>query len=197
MFLKKVPSGLFKEVNVMIRKGSFVIVEIMEQKSPLICMDRGLKIVNSELTLLIYLKSINYYLITLYLSFVRYFCAKQFDIKNVTLADQNITRLLKPEQKINIPLLIFDNGVRFYGFFIPYEHIIQFGHIDNKISIKLFVNIEPKEKELILTLAKKISNLIFDVTNINVASQLIKSIKINMYYHIKFNKPNIKILKQS
>ena len=176
------------------RKNSFIVIEIMEQKTPKDCMDHALGIINKELSLLTYLRYLNYYLITCYASFIRYFYTKKFDIYSVVVKDAHFKRMLSPEQNFPNELLILDNGITFYGFFVPYENILQYACFSNKCYIEMYVQVELKNKEITLTLDKKRTMMTFRLHNSKLASQLSKSMKMNMYYHIKFNKINIKVL---
>ena len=82
-------------------------------------------------------------------------------------------------KKIYKNIILYDNGIEIKNSFIPYEYIVSF---DNK-SILLLAdeNLNPADSLLIFNLPDE-------------TDELIKTIKSNMYYHLKYNKVNLDML---
>ena len=118
----------------------------------------------------------NYYLFTLFLSILKIFYYCSFHIDNFIMKydDKIIT------YKIN-KLIILDNGINLNGIFLYYENIIQFGYDENKVYLNIISKIE-EPKKILITFES------------DYAKNITNTIKINMYYHIKYHKINKEVL---
>ena len=82
-------------------------------------------------------------------------------------------------KKVYKDITLYDNGIEIENSFIPYEYIVSF----SDESIMLLVDKNMKPADSILKLKFK-----------NVNNTLMKTIKNNMYYHLKYNKVNLDML---
>lgn len=82
-------------------------------------------------------------------------------------------------KKVYKDLTLYDNGIEIGNSFIPYEYIVSFN--DKSILLLADENLKPADSILKL-----------NIKNINV--NLMKNIKSNMYYHLKYNPVNLDML---
>ena len=82
-------------------------------------------------------------------------------------------------KKVYKDITLYDNGIEIENSFIPYEYIVSFS--DESIILLVDKNMKPADS--ILKLKFK-----------NVNNTLMKTIKNNMYYHLKYNKVNLDML---
>ena len=171
------------------RKRSFIIIEIMETLSPEQMINNAIIFINKQETMLRYISNMNYYFMSLILSFINmviYY--KSYEISNVIIKQDDESRLLNKTQLTSNKLLIYDNGIKLYNFFIPYESILQFGNMDERIYFTIFGNIEFGEKIIKITLDKSKVYISFKAKNNKCSEFINNAIKWNMYYHIKYHK---------
>jgi len=87
----------------------------------------------------------------------------------------------------NLSFYIFDHGVQFYGkninFLIPYDYIIEFGNVSGSIILRVFANFTDENK---IQFSDKISVILFSANS----PKIMKTMKLNMEYHILYNKLN-------
>lgn len=82
-------------------------------------------------------------------------------------------------KKIYKDIILYDNGIEIKKSFIPYEYIVSF---DNKSMVLLAdKNLNPADSLLIFNLPDETDGLM-------------KIIKSNMYYHLKYNEVNLDML---
>jgi len=82
-------------------------------------------------------------------------------------------------KKIYKDIILYDNGIEIKKSFIPYEYIVSF----NNESLVLLAdkNLNPADSLLIFNLPDETDGLM-------------KIIKSNMYYHLKYNEVNLDML---
>lgn len=83
--------------------------------------------------------------------------------------------------------ILFDNGIKIDTSFIPYEYIVNFHDANGYINLVLLAKIEEGQ----LVPFDAIFHLSFKS---KCNSSIIKNIKSNLYYHIKYNNVNLDIL---
>ena len=167
----------------------------METLSPEQMINNAIIFINKQETMLRYISNMNYYFMSLFLSFLNmviYF--KSYEISNVVIKQDDESRLLNKTQLTSNKLLIFDNGIKLYNFFIPYESILQFGNIDDRVYFTIFGKIEFGEKILKITLDKSKVHITFKAKNNKCSVFIRNAVKWNMYYHIKYNKMNKQLI---
>ena len=82
-------------------------------------------------------------------------------------------------KKVYKDIILYDNGIEIKKSFIPYEYIVSF---DNKSMVLLAdKNLNPADSLLIFNLPDETDGLM-------------KIIKSNMYYHLKYNEVNLDML---
>lgn len=82
-------------------------------------------------------------------------------------------------KKVYKDIILYDNGIEIKNSFIPYEYIVSF---DNKSMVLLAdKNLNPADSLLIFNLPDETDGLM-------------KIIKSNMYYHLKYNEVNLDML---
>lgn len=82
-------------------------------------------------------------------------------------------------KKIYKDIILYDNGIEIKNSFIPYEYIVSFNH--ESIVLLADENLKPADYLLKLNLPQE-------------TNELIKTIKSNMYYHLKYNEVNLDML---
>ena len=82
-------------------------------------------------------------------------------------------------KKVYKDLTLYDNGIEIENSFIPYEYIVSFN--DESLIVLADENLKPADSLLKLKFK-------------NVNDTLMKTIKNNMYYHLKYNKVNLDML---
>ena len=111
------------------------------------------------------------------------------DVKNIRLTRTLIQVLMHylyfvfkryiKYKKVYKDLTLYDNGIEIENSFIPYEYIVSFN--DESLVILADKNLKPADSLLKLKFK-------------NVNDTLMKTIKNNMYYHLKYNKVNLDML---
>jgi hypothetical protein len=82
-------------------------------------------------------------------------------------------------KKVYKDIILYDDGIEIKNSFIPYEYIVSF---DNKSMVLLVdKNLNPSDSLLVFNLPDETDGLM-------------KIIKNNMYYHLKYNKVNLDML---
>jgi hypothetical protein len=174
---------------------SFVIVEIMESKTPEEIHYNAICFIRKQETFIRYLINVSYYFFNLFFSFINFLKIiiyfKSFDIKNVTVEYLGDTRYLK--RPLNSKFIVLDNGIEIYNFFIPYESILQYGSKDNVVALTIFGKIQFGLKKINIKQATTQFSLQFET---NFAENVCNIIKRNMYYHIKYNKIDKKLIEK-
>ena len=184
------------------RKNSFIIINIEEMETinlnenQLItnAITNAIKKINKEQSLLRLILYINYYLLTFCL--INLFKIKQISLFLKKFKTDNI--LLCHNKEIYKPpcindLILYDNGMILNDLFIPYENIIQFGYTDDTVYLDLFAKINKMEDNFTFSLGHNIVNISIKT---KFSLKICKHIKHNLYYHIKYNKIDIDIIKQ-
>jgi len=88
-------------------------------------------------------------------------------------------RYLGKYKKVYKNLTLYDDGIEIKNSFIPYEYIVSFN--DESIILLADKNLKPAD-----------SLIKFKLKEENCS--LVKIIKNNMYYHLKYNKVNLEML---
>ena len=111
------------------------------------------------------------------------------DVKNIRLTRTLIQVLMHylyfvfkryiKYKKVYKDLTLYDNGIEIENSFIPYEYIVSFN--DESLIVLADENLKPADSLLKLKFK-------------NVNDTLMKTIKNNMYYHLKYNKVNLDML---
>ena len=108
-----------------------------------------------------------------------------YKIEEITLKNNEETISLLKYQLLSNKIIILNDGIDFYGLHIPYEYIIQFGYIENKIYLQLFANfIQKGNNQIKLNLGGSRISVSFKTNNAGI---LVKKMKNNMYWHLKWN----------
>jgi hypothetical protein len=110
------------------------------------------------------------------------------DVKNIRLTRTLLQVLLHylyyifkrciKYKKIYNDITLYDNGIEIKNSFIPYEYIVSFSN--KSITLLVDENLKPADSVLKLKLEED--------------NTLMKTIKNNMYYHLKYNKVNLDML---
>jgi hypothetical protein len=172
----------------MVRKRSFIIIEIMESINTQNMVKNAIIIINKQETLMRYIANINYYIINFFFSFLKFVIYyKTFEIKRIIVNfNDEKTKILKELDDKQITVL--DNGLKLYNFFIPYEVIVKFGNFENNVYIQFLGKVEFDNERLSFSINKSKVELCFTLYDENKSNYLVRLIKINMFYHIKYNK---------
>ena len=88
-------------------------------------------------------------------------------------------RYLRKYKKVYKNLTLYDNGIEIKNSFIPYEYIVSFN--DESIILLADENLKPADSLIKIKLKEE-------------NCSLVKIIKNNMYYHLKYNKVNLEML---
>jgi len=126
-----------------------------------------------------------YYRISRYIFFLCIFFYKKYTIDEITLFEN---KEKKYESTGMNTLIISDTGFNIYRTHIPYENIISFCCIDNYFCLDVYAKYDKKT----LCLDKTVSIVVLKTKS---AQKIMKNIKQNMYYHIKYNKLNESVMK--
>jgi hypothetical protein len=160
-------------------------MELIDQKNNLFL--EGIKEINKQQNFLDYIIILfyNFFKKILSLLSIHNIYHTRFLIDNLKLKNNN--HLYKSVK--NVHIYFFDDSIYINNFKIPYEYIIYIMQINNNnIYIVLFGNISSDDSSKInLELSEGIVELLFTCDN---PLNIIKIIKKNMYYHIKYNKIN-------
>ena len=174
---------------------SFVIVEIMEPKTPEEIHYNAICFIRKQETFIRYLVNVSYYIFNLFFSFINFLKIviyfKSFEVKNVTVEYSGDTRYLK--RHVKNTLYVLDNGIALHNFFIPYESIFEHGFKDNIVALIIFGKVEFSEKKINI---KQDTSKVFINFESVLAKSVCDSIKWNMYYHIKYNKIDKKLIEK-
>ena len=79
-------------------------------------------------------------------------------------------------------LVVLDHGVKLCNAFVPYESLISVGYQDDTMFVNFFLHETDVPKK---------HHVKFQVNN---PSHVMKNIKDNMYYHLKYNKPDKELI---
>lgn len=117
-----------------------------------------------------------------------HFLNNTYNIYKYVIYDNNTKEIKEVEidQRLS-ELRIYDNGIKIIDDIIPYENLISYAVIDkNLLSLNLFAKYT--DDNLILN-----DSLISVYLIINKSNNILKEIKNNIDYHIKYGKINIDI----
>ena len=160
----------------------FVIIDIMENLTPDQMIDRAIKTINSQETLMVYVINIYYKLLVMIISLMNheFIYSRNFKISDVLIKYGDDARLAdKPHL-----LVVLDNGIKVFDYLIPYEYITCFNYLNNTVNVMFYGRVEFDKKSAKIVIGKCHSALSFKVNNPSYVCNLIKR---NMYYHIKYN----------
>jgi len=180
----------FLELN--IENYGHTVVEIeqlmattVSSEMKMVIMESAIQKINKQEKLITTLLNYQYYLIKYYLSFLTILFCKKFIIHKMYFSqkDHQLNYLI---QKDSV-LYLYDNGIYFNKCHIPYENILQFGIEKDICVLHILGKIEKKDDVLTMSLDKNILKVIFKM---DTPGLFLKSMKNNMFYHIKYNKVN-------
>ena len=127
-----------------------------------------------------------YYLILLFFN--------SYSINNVSLkCDETTKHLHKNQLKIN-KILILNDGIRFFGLFIPFEYLINVSNYGDVIFLNIFGDLDFGKSQTQLFIGNNRVHISFKVNNKILASTLIKKIKYNNYFYFEKSNTLPKIL---
>jgi len=151
-------------------------------------LKNALVIVRKEETLVRYILNNLYFLLTFILYYVNF---NFHSINTVYIKSGDTSRLLKESSILHI----FDNGIRIFNFFFPYETVIRFGSRGERVVLTVYANVICREKSITFLKLGELSEVILSF-KIKNPENILNSIKNNMYYHFKYNKINKSIIKK-
>jgi hypothetical protein len=164
----------------------------MQKKTPEEIIKNAKIFINQQESFLVFIRNINYYIVSLLLSFMKILIySKSYSVTHLTIKNK--------KEEVNLfdeKLIILDNGLRIYNIFIPYESVMRFGVIENSIIIYFFGQLEIDDKTIKISFEKSEASLSFRVKNKNDIHYIQQNIKLNMYYHIKYNKVDKHIIEK-
>ena len=130
-----------------------------------------------------------YYFFSYILSKIYY---KSYKVFNTVFINKKESCIIKNL----IMFYIFDSSILFYGKMdngvfsvkVPYEYILEFRNLENKFEFIIFGTID---KDFIYTFSNKKTIIRFETKELLNFTNLVK---LNMYYHILFNKLDVKAI---
>jgi len=177
------------------RKNSFVIVNIREMISNYTEYNRFIKKIKWDVSITQSIFFMYYYFIIYLLNFFiktkMYF--KYYEVNTCYI---ETFMLIK-----NVVLKIYDNGVSInnneVSIHIPYEYIISLNTEHNRCLFKIIPSFKNKlvSNNTLLNTHEPLT--IFLKTDNNNFDNLTKDIKKNMFYHLKYNKIDLNVFKDS
>lgn len=128
-------------------------------------IQNALTFINKQETLFTLIINIQYYILTLILSFLNMSLYKKtFQVFDIEINDT----IFITEKKVTI----LDKGIELWDNFIPYEYIMRFGYNEEG-----YAHLDILGKETVTKMSFMCSD----------PEYMMRLIKNNMYYHIKYN----------
>ena len=188
--------------NKLVRRKSFIVlqmeqIEQIEQMEQMKQMEQvyfkkkqienAIQIINKEQTFFNNILVMYYVFCKCILSYVyiKNIYAKVYTVKKIYIVSEKEKVIIEHPLTIKIT----DCGIHVHTFFIPYEYIIRYNNKwnDDVIYMEVFASIVKNDDNTIqLETKKEVLKLYMKFDN-NIPS-IVKNIKKNMYYHIKYNK---------
>lgn len=177
------------------RKNSFVIVHIREMISNYSQYNQFIKTIKWDISKF---ESIFYFYYYLFIYLLHIFIKKNLYSKcyQVSLCNIETFMLLK-----NVILTVYDNGVNIknndVNIHIPYEYIISLNTDHTRCVFKIIPSFKNKlvSNNTILNTHEPLT--IYLQTNNNNFHNLTKNVRTNMFYHLKYNKIDLNVFKDS
>jgi len=193
--------------NTLVRRKSFIALQIdqveqmnqvehMEQMEQIHFkkkqLERAIEIINKEQTFFNNVLVIYYIFCKCILSYVhiKNIYSKVYTIKKIYINSENEQLIIEHP----LTLKITDCGIHVHTFFIPYEYIIKFNKFDDDIYMEVFASIIKNNDNTVQLEIKKEVLKIYMKFDKSFISDILKNIKKNMYYHIKYNKIDVSVI---
>jgi hypothetical protein len=180
--------------NKFVRRKSFISLDIenmatLDFKKNKI--DNAILIINKQETTLKNIYIMYYNLCKWFLSYIyiKEIYSKTYDINKIIFCDNK--KFFITRNKVYLKLC--DHGIYFENCYVPYEYIISFRKCNKSVYIELFASIELIDNEIKINLSNNKIYLLMNVQDKDCLN-IIEEIKKNMYYHIKHNKIDDKVL---
>jgi hypothetical protein len=169
------------------------IVEIEKEDMDLILkkkiINNTIKKINKEQGFIRGIVNYLYYCFSYYISFLCILCYKKHTIKKMYfLNDKEENRLYNKKHII----CIYDKGIYIHKITIPYENIIAITIQKEYCYIDIFATVIQHENGIKIELSDTITKFILVMENKH--SKILNDIKVNMYYHMKYNKINFQVV---
>ena len=183
------------------RTRSFVVINMENVKSVDECLKEAVIYITKREVLFQYIINKIYQFLS-YLFFLNYFYYRSFSVEHVIVKYTNDstdhTRLIHKHKNGENKLIVKDNGIKLYDYFVPYECILKFGYVAQKnnlglIVMDMFGNVDSGDKTITVSTGTDKIVLSFKIKN---GINIIDIIRSNMYYHLKYNKVNRSLLKK-
>uniref|UniRef100_A0A6C0AYU3 Uncharacterized protein n=1 Tax=viral metagenome TaxID=1070528 RepID=A0A6C0AYU3_9ZZZZ len=172
------------------RNPSFIIIDI-EGKMPskeikAMMMKNALEKINKEEFILRKFVNYIYYFFSYYFPFLRILFCKKYKITQIIVFEKKeFVSLAKTE------LYLYDKGIYFNKLLVPYENILSFGEKQGYLILEIFAKADFEDTKVSISLNDSIIKMAFKTENVN---SLFKNVRINMFYHIKYNQVNEKVI---
>ena len=182
VFLKKVTFTRFKN------KTNHIIIEIemelIEKKlfTKNILINGALERINKDETLIRSIINWNYYIFTYFFSYMSILFCKKYSVSKIYFVEKNQEEIVLYEKRT---IFLYDKGFFIDSFLIPYEYIVSFSDHGGICEHDIFATIDKNDFKIILG-----DGLLKLIVEMDYPRDFCKDIKINMYYHIKYNKIN-------
>ncbi len=168
-----------------------IVINIMENVEDKI--KNAIKLINKQQSFVTHYYHFIYFLINYLTPYFHFFIYhKIFEINDIIVKyNEDYHRLKLNSTK----LFVLDNGINFLNFLIPYENVINFNFIDDRLILEVFAKIENDGiKKIKINLSNTRLYLSFKYINAKQAQKCFYEMKSNMYYHIKYHKYNLKTI---
>ena len=174
-------------------EGDFIVIQMPEAQMPEAqtaqnLIDNAYKFININESFINRIMNHYYYIVSqlfLLLGLVIYF--KNIEISGGFINYKDLSWNIKSKNK----LVILDSGIYVCSNFVRYESIIKIGIHSNNLILTIFGSVENHNKFIRI----KNNNLSYTVLlKINKPLQVFNIIKSNMFYHIKYNQVDKKIV---
>jgi hypothetical protein len=100
-----------------------------------------------------------------------------FLISNVSVGNGESLKRIHKYQLNSNKIEVTKKGIIFYGLYIPYEYIIEFGTTNKQVIVSVFCSCIEQNQQITLLLGKERLSLSFESNNSII---LVKMIKYNM-----------------
>ncbi len=144
-------------------------------------MHTAIQKIKSETSILTYIINMNYYFLFCYFHFL---FVSSFLVNSIIFAFEDTNYLVKK----NSFIIVQEKGIKLYNNFIPYENITVFSYKAGIVNLNILGTID---KNLKITLGTDVLKVSLNCLN---GEKLVKLIKKNMYYHIRYNKINTEVI---
>jgi hypothetical protein len=163
----------------------YIIIYIKEMSSEEIkkSMDIAIAKIKKETSFFTFFINLNYYFIFSYFNFL---------FKSTFIASSLIINFDKTNYLVKKPvqIVVLDNGIKIHNNFVPYENVVIFKYLAGIVNIEILGSVN---KDLKFELDSSGNKINISVNCIN-GMNLVKLIKKNMYYHIRYNKINTEVI---